>query len=155
MATEMNLSMLQKEEREQLLALPIYISVLIASADGTIDQYEIKKAADFSSWINSRQGAELGGFFQEASKDFEDKLKVVVASLPMKADKSVEFLFAQIREVNNVLKKIDRQCALALHESLKEFARYIAGASGGIFGIGSIGHEELQLIDLKMIEVPG
>lgn len=79
MATEMNLSMLQKEEREQLLALPIYISVLIASADGTIDQYEIKKAADFSSWINSRQGAELGGFFQEASKDFEDKLKVVVA----------------------------------------------------------------------------
>lgn len=149
----MNLSMLQEEEREQLLALPIYISVLIASADGTIDQYEMRKAADFSSWINSRKGKELAEFFEEAGKDFEDKLKVVIASLPVQADRSMEFLLAQISKANGVLKKIDKQCASALLESLKDLARHIAAASGGILGFGSIGREELQLINLSMIEI--
>jgi hypothetical protein len=52
------------------------------------------------------------------------------------------------------LKKVDRNWAVQFVESMKDIAKKVAEAAGGVFGYLSIGYEESKLIDLKMIKVP-
>ena len=50
--------------------------------------------------------------------------------------------------------KIDKTFSIKLYASLKEYAKRIAEASGGVLGYLSVSYEESQLVDLKMIHEP-
>ena len=56
--------------------------------------------------------------------------------------------------MNEILIKLDKTLAIKFYESLKDFAKKIAEASGGVLGYMSIGYEESKLIQLKMIKDP-
>lgn len=141
-------------EKEHLTALPIYITALIAGADGTVDHAELKRAVSFSKLATSSQDECLTKFYSDVNQDFEDKLKMVMANLPCQKEDGKKFLVHQIGKANVIFKKLDQFWAAALYSSFKELAKNIASASGGILGFGSISGEESQLIDLTMIQNP-
>lgn len=145
---------LDKQEWEQLVALPIYIALLIAGADGTIDSAEIKRAIDFSKSATSLSDQEIINFYCDVHQDFEDKLKVVAANLPVDREEREELLIDRIKNVNMILTKIEKPHACALYASFKRMAKKIATASGGILGWGSVGKEESRLLDLQMLDNP-
>lgn len=149
-----NFKGLNETERDHLEALPVYISVLIAGADGTIDSTEMKKAAFFSKDVEKSKNERIKSFYSGASQDFEDKLRVVIANLPRQKEEGKKFLLSQLEKSNTILRKLDNIYARELCESFRALAKNIAAASGGFLGIGSIGSEELNLIDLNMIEYP-
>lgn len=141
-------------EKQQLTSLPIYIAALIACADGKVDHAELNKAVSFSKLASSSQDKDLTKFYCDVNQDFEDKLKMVIANLSNQNDGGRKFLIDQIELANVILRKLEKPRAAALYLSFKELAKNIASASGGILGFGSIGAEESQLIDLKMIQNP-
>jgi hypothetical protein len=143
---------LNQTEWDHLTALPVYITALIAAADGKIDHAELKKAIAFSEVVRRSRNEGLTQFYGDVSQDFEDKLKVVIHGMPRDKEAGKRFLSSQIAKANAILQKIDRSYAHDLCESFKALARNIAAASGGILGYGSIGHEESGLIDLQMID---
>jgi hypothetical protein len=145
---------LSQEEAEILYSIPIYVSVLIAGADGKIDQAEIKKAVSLSGLKKKKARRELLGFYNYVNTDYEDKLKMAIANLPSNHKKREKILIADIEKVNNIFPKLDRAFAIKLYASFKEIAKHIAEASGGVFGYMSVGYEESKLIDLKMIKDP-
>lgn len=147
-------SELNQEEKDLIYALPIYVAVLIAGADGTIDSNEIKKAVSLSGLQTMKARKELIEYYRIVNTDYEDKLKMTIANLPAGSKEREKLLIEEISKVNAVFPKIESSFAIKLYASLKEIAKHIAEASGGVFGYMSVGYEESKLIDLKMIKKP-
>lgn len=145
---------LNEEERDFMCALPIYVSILIAGADGKIDNSEIKKAISVSNIKTKKARKELVGYFQQVNKDFEDKLKMTIANLPSGTKEREKFLIEELGKTNDIFAKMEKSFTSKLYLSLKDIAKSIAEASGGVFGYMSVGYEESKLIDLKMIKNP-
>lgn len=149
-----NINRLEEREKDHLSVLPIYITVLIASADGEIDQAEIRKAVDLSNSGLQDLGPELKEYYSSVFQDYEDKLKITIANLPTKKEERHKYLLRQLIKANDIFQKLDKPWAIKLYESFKDLAKKIAEASGGILGYGKIGFEESKLIDLHMIQNP-
>ena len=145
---------LSQEESELMYSLPIYVSVLIAGADGKIDTNEIKKAVSLSGLKTMKARKELIDYYKQVNTDYEDKLKMTIANLPSDAKQREKLIIEEISKVNAIFPKIEKSFAIKLYASVKEIAQHIAEASGGVFGYMSVGYEESKLIELKMIKKP-
>jgi hypothetical protein len=145
---------LSLEESELMYSLPIYVSVLIAGADGKIDSNEIKKAVSLAGLKKKKARKDLLEFYHYVYTDYEDKIKVTIANLPLGHKEREKILIEEIKKASDIFQKIDKKFAIKLYASLKDIAVHIAEASGGVFGYMSVGYEESRLIDLKMIKDP-
>jgi hypothetical protein len=146
---------LSNEEIDCLYGLPYNVALLIASADGYIDEAEIRKAISVIQYQASYSAnADLSRFFEEINHDAEDKIRVILSATPRKPQERILYLSKKIVDANIVLKKLNRSFVAGLHQSLCNLAKQIAKASGGVFGYGGIGPEESNLLDLSLLEFP-
>ena len=145
---------LKEEEVELMLKVPILVSILIAGADNEIDKSEIKKAVSVSQDKQKRARASLLDFYKEVGNDFEDKLKVMIQSFPSDARTRNPMIVEELEKLNDILPKLDKQYAIEFYESVKDIAKKVAEASGGLLGYMSVGYEESKFISLKMIDDP-
>ncbi len=146
--------LLSQSERELMYSLPVYVAILIAGADGDIDNKEVSKAINLANDKLKNARKELKKYFSEANKNFEDKLKMAIANLPSDTSERQKILAEKIKESNDIFAKLPKKYAVSLYASLKEIAKKIAEASGGVFGYMSIDFEESKLIELKMMKDP-
>lgn len=146
---------LTAEEIECLYGLPYNVALLIASADGFIDESEIRKAISVIRFQASYSAdAELTEYFEEINHDAEDKLRIILSASPRKPQDRILYLSKKIVDANIVLRKLNRSFVVGLHESLRNLAKQIAKASGGVLGYGGVGPEESSLLDLNLLEMP-
>jgi len=145
---------LNPEELELMYSLPIYVSILIAGADGKIDSSEIKKAVTLAGLKKKKARKDLLEYYNHVNEDYEDKIKMAIANLPSGQKEREKILIEELEKSNDVLPKMEKAFAIKLYASLLETAKHIAEASGGVFGYMSVGYEESRLIDLKMIKNP-
>ena len=146
-----NLDKLSDEERQELYdAIPL-ITILIAGADGTIDEDELawsKKLTHIRSYSTSEQ---LQSFYHKIEEDLQDKLKRWQDALPKDVNQRQEALSARLAQLNPILAKMDPEAGAIFYKHLTSFAKHVARASGGLLGFGSISREENKLIDLPML----
>lgn len=145
---------LTNREIELMLKAPILACILIAGADGKIDQKEIEGAIEVARKKQRRSLANLLEFYRDVGEDFEDKLKVVIQSYPMKAVQRNPLIVEELAQLNNLLPKLNKAFALAFYNSMKEIAHKIAESSGGVLGLNKIGEEEAKYVELPMIKDP-
>ena len=65
-----------------------------------------------------------------------------------------EIIGKELRKLNFILPKIENKFAIKLHASLKDMAKKVAEASGGLLGYMSVSYEEAKLMELSMIDDP-
>lgn len=145
---------LSEEEVEAMLKVPLLVSILIAGADNEIDNSEIKKAVDISRSKQTRARKSLLDFYVKVGENFENKLKIMIQQYPLSSEQRNPLIIDELEKVNNILPKLDKQFAIEFYESVRDIAKKIAEASGGVFGYMTIGYEESKLIELKMIKNP-
>lgn len=145
---------LSNSEMELMLKAPILACILIAGADDHIDQSEIRGAIEVARKKQRRSQANLLEFYRYVGEDFEDKLKVVLQSYPLKAAQRNPVIVQELSELNQILPKLDKSFANGFYKSIKEIAHSIAESSGGVLGINKIGEEEAKFISLPMIKDP-
>jgi hypothetical protein len=151
----MEINKLSSDEQNILYALPFHIAIWIASADGHVEESEIRRAVSVIHLQSGKAASRpLSEFYNKVSEDLEDKLKILLYNSPKSENERTSYHSKKIVDANSVLKKLDRQFIVNLHNSLRELARQVAKASGGLLGYGSIGVEESRLIDLNLIEIP-
>jgi len=146
---------LEPEEQNVMFGAPILVAILIAGADGKIDNAEMRKAISVSSMKKVKARKDLKAFYDEVSKDFEDKLKFGINKYPNDPALRQQQIVEELEKLNNILPKLNKKFSIKYFESIKDFAKKVAEASGGVLGYMSIGYEESKLIDLKMIKNPG
>jgi hypothetical protein len=147
------LERLKQSEVELMLKAPVVLCILIAGADGTIDKREIKEAINIT--VKKKDKTILDNYFREVSQDFEDKLKVLLQSYPYESSQRNPILIQELRELNPILKKLDKSFSKPFYDMLKELAEKIAGSSGGLWGMMSVDSEEAKYIRLPMLDDPG
>ena len=142
---------LNAPERELILKAPILVCILIAGADGSIDQKEVREAIDMArnkQWVKSN----IQPFFQELAEDFEDKLKILLQGYPFDSGARNNIIHKELSGLNEILGKTERDFARSYYEMLKSLAQRIASSSGSIWG--KITAEEARLLELPMIRKP-
>lgn len=142
-------------EREALFKAPLLVSILIAGADGRIDQREMKGAIQQAQRNATRARAGLVDFYKAAGQDFEDKMKIVLSSYPHDSKLRNPLIAEELSKLNPVLKKLPLPLAKDLYQSLCDLANSVASSSGGLFGMNKIGEEEARWIRLPMLHPPG
>lgn len=129
-----------------------WITILIAGADGNIDQDEKEWAKKITQIRSYSLPGDLHNFYQEVGKDFSAQLDALVAELPGDVKQRNQILTERLKTVNPVLQSWKDELAEELYKSFKSFAKHVAKSSGGFLGMMSISPEERKLIDLPMID---
>jgi hypothetical protein len=144
---------LDDREIELMLKAPILVCILIAGADGTIDEKEIKEAIAVARKNIGKKGA-LSNYFRELSEDFEDKLKITIQGYPYESTQRTPLIVEELAGLNRLWSKLDKTFAKNFYDSLRDIAEKIASSSGGVLGIKSVGSEEARYISLPMLQKP-
>lgn len=145
---------LREDEVEVLFKAPVLVAVLIAGADSNIDKGEIDQAVGIAESKQSRAREHLLEYYKEVGTGFEDKLNKAIAELPSGVEERNDAISKELRKLNHILPKIEMSFAIKLHASLKDMAKKIAEASGGLLGYMSVSYEEAKLMDLPMLNDP-
>ncbi|MEO9484671.1 MAG: hypothetical protein ABJG47_14530 [Ekhidna sp.] len=146
---------LREDEIQVLLQAPVYVAILIAGADGKIDKSERKEAIEVARSKQSRSREQLHEFYKLVGEQFEDHFNKLIDQLPSGTDERISAITTELRKLNFILPKIDKNFAVKYHASLKDLAKKIAEASGGVLGYLSVSYEESKLMELKMIKEIG
>ncbi len=145
---------LSEEEKLFLQKAPVLVAILIAGADNKIDKSEIKEALRISRYKPIKARILLKDFYSSIGDEFEYNLIEEIASLPREARKRTPLIVEELKKLNKILPKLDRKFAVQFYESMKDIAKKIAKASGGVLGYISVDYAESKLMELKMIKNP-
>ena len=148
------LESLREDEVNVVLDAPVYVAILIAGADGSIDKSERKEAIATARAKQSRSREQLADYFQVVGERFEDRFNTLLDELPEDGKTREESIIKELRKLNFIFPKIDKNFTIKLYASLKDLAKKIAEASGGLLGYMSVSYEEAKLGELKMIKDP-
>ncbi len=143
---------LSREEQEILFdALPL-VTVLIAGADGKIDDSETSWAEKLTNIRSYSNEPELQEFYEKVDKNFAYKVRRLIKELPAETQERTAIISAKLERLNKVLLKLPPKLAAKFYKSLTSFARHIARADGGFLKMWSISKAEEALIGLPMIK---
>ncbi len=145
---------LSQEEAALMFKVPLLVSILIAGADNDIDRAEIKEAVTLSRVKQNKAREALLDYYKEAGKDFEEQLMDMIKEMPADASKRNPLIIDKLVGINAILPKLDKTFAIKFYGSIKDIAKKIAEASGGLLGYMAVGYEESKLIGLDMINDP-
>ena len=143
---------LREDEIEVILKSPVYVAILIAGADGKIDKSEKKEAIEVARNKQSRAREQLAELYKLVGERFEDNFTKLIDELPSGTEARISAITTELRKLNFILPKIDKNFSVKFIASLKDLAKKIAEASGGVLGYLSISYEESRLMELKMIK---
>lgn len=147
-----NLKDLGEERYKKLQQAVADISVLIAGADGNLDKKETNWMKKLNH-IRSYSADELiRPMYQELNDTIFGDIEAMTEALPKDTAERTALLTERLAGLNDIFVAIDNpELAYKLYESYTSYAEHIARASGGIWGIFSIGPKEAKLVDLDMI----
>jgi len=143
---------LNEKDFEKLMDTVPLIAVLIAGADGDMEDEELewsKKVAHIRSY---KMKADLKSFYEEVNKNYTGKLQHFIEVLPAGVKERTKVISEKLAEVNKVMSKLEPEVGAKLYKSFLSFAEHVAKASGGVMGFFSVNKAEAALIGLPMID---
>src|SRR3954462_15963870 len=90
---------LNTEDSEFMLKAPLLVCILIAGADGNIDEKEIRQAIS-DEQENKASKSILAKYFEEVSNDFEDKLKILSQYYPYESTQRDPIIMEELATIN-------------------------------------------------------
>ncbi len=145
---------LRKEDAQLMYKVPVYVTILLAGADDKIDKKELQEAISIANLKKIKARKLLVDYFAEVVDAFEEDLYKEIDTLPDTAEERNPVLVEKLERVNIIFHYLDNSFAVQFYESMKDWAKKVAAASGGVLGFLSVGHEESKYVDLRMIRNP-
>jgi len=131
-------------------AIPL-ITVLIAGADGEIDQEELDWAEKVTKIRSYKLPDKLKDFYKDVGTDYSGILKAIMENYPTDLNARQAKISGELAELSPILDKMNQEYAYELYQSYRSFAKHVAKASGGFLGFGKIGPKEDMWMELEMI----
>lgn len=144
-------SALSKDENKLLIETPALVTILVAGADGDIDEQELNWAEKLTHIRSYAKPEELNHYYEAVEAHFDSALEFYMDSLSKDQSERETQITDELRKLNHALSCLDNPTAFKLYESFVSFAKHIAKASGGFLRFGSISRDEKKWIGLPMI----
>lgn len=145
---------LTQDECTTMVMAPALVTLLIAGAEGNIDQKEIDWGSKIAHF-RANDHSILQNYYQEADRNFNETLKELIEKMPPDVSERNNKINQELSKLNNIFPKLDATYSKEIYKSLLSLSRHVAEASGGIWGYGSISPEEKKLMNLEFINPPG
>jgi hypothetical protein len=145
---------LRPEEINLMYKAPVLVTILIAGADDTIDHAEMKEARELAKLKQTKENEVLKEYYEAIGHSFEDELKRHISLLPRDTIERNKIIIDELTKLNVILPKLSNKFAVNFYTHLKDLAKKIAEASGGVLGYMAVGKEESEFIELDMINDP-
>jgi tellurite resistance protein len=143
---------LNEREQQTITDAPIWVGILIGCADGAMVPQELKRIEEVIKTKTFSEHNDVHYLYTElANNDLNAKIENLFGQLKGTPEEKSQLASAKLAELNTIFEKINPTYAKQFRESLHSLAVEVAKASGGVFGIGRINHDERELIDLPMI----
>ncbi|HMQ47147.1 MAG TPA: hypothetical protein PKA00_10200 [Saprospiraceae bacterium] len=147
----MHLEHLTAAEKQALIDAFPYVLLLVAGADGVIDENELETAEKVAQVRSFATDVDFKHFYTEVSDHLLSRLEALKANLPDDVAEQQAIISAELSRLNEIFPKIDYISAKKLYKDLLSFAKHIAKASGGFAGFLSVSNEEADVLNLSMI----
>ena len=132
-------------------AIPL-ITVLIAGADGTIDEKETSWAEKVTNIRSYSLPEHYREYYEEIGANFTESLNNLIAELPTDVEQRSQVISDRLAEMNPILNKLDPKVSANMYTEFLSFAKHVARASGGFLKFWSISAEEKRWIGLPMLK---
>ena len=146
---------LKQSEKTLMLKAPLMVGVLIAGADGNIDDHEQKKLTNLLFSKARKHGTFLESLYLKLASNLNIYLIEIIHSYSQIPDERNREIIRRLGKLNEILPKVDPKFAKHYYDSLRDIAKKIAKASGGYFGLNSVSKLEKKFVMLSMILDPG
>jgi len=145
------LNNLPEDELQELYdAIPV-ITLLIAGADGEIEDAELEQSEKITKIRGFSGGEIMQDFYDHVGKDYSERLVRWTKIISKDTAERNADLSARLEKLNPILAKLTPELGATMYKSFTTFAKHVAKASGGFLGFGSINKEEAALVDLPML----
>jgi len=145
---------LRDDDIQIMYKVPVYVTILIAGADDKIDKKELQEAISIANLKKIKARKLLVDYYAEVVDSFEDDLYKEIDALPDSAEERNPILVKKLERLNIIFRYLDNSFAVQFYESIKDWAKKIATASGGVLGFLSVGLEESKFVELRMVRNP-
>lgn len=142
---------LSQEEQQKLVDAIAQITILIAGADGNIDNEETEWAEKLTKIRSYASDELLNEYYLQVGDQFEKTLSSLINDLPDNTSNRNSLLSDILAGVNAPLSKLDPKYAAHLYKSYVSFAEHVAKASGGVMRFFSVSSDEKKWMNLPMI----
>jgi len=143
---------LSESESNTLSTIPMYVGLLIASADGDIDEKELTWIEKITHFRIKTAHHSLRGYYGAAHQQIVDRMKMTIQDMPSETNDRVAFLASKVAEAKPILAKLDERTKERLEESYRSMALSVAEISGGILNFFSHNAEEEKWLQLEMLD---
>lgn len=148
----MHLEHLTAAEKQTLIDAFPYVLLLVAGADGVIDENELESGEKVAQVRSFATDVDFKNFYTEVSEHLLSRVEAIKSNLPEDVAEQQAIISAELSRLNEIFPKIDYTSAKKLYKDLLSFAKHIAKASGGIAGFLSVSNEEEEVLSLSMIQ---
>jgi len=148
---------LNDEEYKSLTDAISLITLLIAGADGDIEQEELDWATKIANIRSYALPEELNGFYKDVGVDFAERLDHYTHVTSSAVTVRMGEISDKLAKLNPIMAKLPQVLGATLYGSYTSFAKHVAKSSGGFLGFFAVGPEEEKWISLPMltpIEMP-
>jgi hypothetical protein len=145
---------LTEEESNLMLMTPALVTLLIAGAEGNIDEKEIDWGTKITHF-RANEHSIIQNYYLETDKNFNETLQKLIEVMPKDVKKRSDRINGELKKLNRIFSKLDPQFSKVFYNSLLSLSKHVAKASGGLWGFGSISPEEKKYLDLHVIDPPG
>jgi len=142
---------LSQEEKDLMIDATALITVLVAGADGDIDNEEKEWAAKLTKIRSYNTPEEWHEYYKLVGENYSTKLESLIEILPDDTDERSKVISDTLAKLNDILPKLDQATAYSFYTGMTTFAEHVAKASGGFLRIGAISRAEKKWIGLPMI----
>ena len=115
-----------QEERKLLISAPIYISLLVATHDGAMNEEEKKAAQKHAHLKTFTADSVLSDYYKEVEGDFYEKIDELYNKLPQDAAEREISLREKIGQVESLLSKHPDEEAKKLLLSLESYSWHVS-----------------------------
>ena len=119
---------LSAAEKEELLKLPVYITLLAANGDGKLDEAEIQSAIKLSHTKTFSCEPLLKDYYREADKVFNTNLRQQDFDLPGGKENREEAIRLELQKLEPVIQKLGKRYASRIRQSMKAFNEHVSNA---------------------------
>ena len=124
---------LSAKEKEALLKFPVYISLLAASCDDTLDETEKEAAIKFAHTKTFSCDPLLTKFYTEAEKVFESNIAQIDKELPKEKHSREDAIKKELKNLNKIIMKLGKEYTLTMHRSMTSFKNHVSKAHHNVF----------------------
>lgn len=139
------------EQQALFDAIPLIV-ILVAGADGDMDEVELaeaQKLADIRSYDNHGR---LQAYYELIDNNLVGRIQEIAKELPVDLETRQEAIAQNLSKLNEIFPKMEEPFGYLYYQSFHSFSQHVAESHGGFMRFMTVGPEEAKVVDLPMIE---